>query len=104
MEKVSNAAVVETDIDWDDVGSWNAVARHVAPDASGNHASARHVALDTKDCVIMAEEGHLVATVGVKDLIIVQTPDATLVCDRRRAADVKALVALLRERGLDGYL
>jgi mannose-1-phosphate guanylyltransferase len=104
MENVSNAAVVEAELDWDDVGSWNAIARHEAPDASGNFAPALHAGLDTRDCIIVGEEGRLVATLGVKDLIIVETPDATLVCDRRRAADVKALVELLRRRGLDRYL
>lgn len=104
MEKVSNAAVVEADLDWDDVGSWNAVARHETPDASGNYAPGPHAALDTQDCIIVGGPGHLVATIGVKNLIIVQTPDATLVCDRTRAADVKALVEWLRKHNLEQYL
>ncbi len=96
--------MVEADLDWDDVGSWNAVARHEAADASGNIALGRHVALDARNCIVVGETDHLVATVGVDDLVIVHTPDATLVCRRDRAADVKALVTLLREKGFETYL
>jgi mannose-1-phosphate guanylyltransferase len=104
MEKASNAAVVEMALDWDDLGSWNALERHHKKDAQGNVVMALHAGLDTSGCILAAEPDHLVATLGVKDLIVVQTPDATLICDRSRAAEVKALVELLRSRGLDAYV
>jgi mannose-1-phosphate guanylyltransferase len=104
MEKAANAVVVEMALAWDDVGSWNALSRHHEADGEGNVVMARHAGIDTRDCILAAEPDHLIATLGVKNLIVVQTPDATLICDRSRAAEVKALVELLRARGLDAYV
>jgi mannose-1-phosphate guanylyltransferase len=104
MQKATNAVVVEMALVWDDLSTWNALARHHDQDEQGNVVMARHAGIDTRGCILAAEDGHLIATVGVKDLIVVQTPDATLICDRSRAADVKALVELLRARGLDAYI
>jgi mannose-1-phosphate guanylyltransferase len=104
MEKATNAVVVEMALVWDDLGSWDALSRHHDPDEQGNVVMALHAGIDTRGCILAAEPDHLIATLGVKDLIVVQTPDATLVCDRSRAAEVKALVELLRARGLDAYI
>ncbi len=105
MEKVPNAVVVEATFEWDDVGSWNAASRHHPDDADGNTVLAETQAgLDTRNCIIVSEPDHLVATIGVEDLIIVHTPDATLVCNRNRDADVKKLVEILTKSGLDDYL
>ncbi len=104
MEKAANAVVMEARFEWDDVGSWESVARHQTPDAQGNILQADHVGVDTSNCIVAGEPGHVIATLGVENLIIVQTPDATLVCDRRRASSVKALVELLKERGYEGQL
>lgn len=104
MEKAANAVVVEAGFEWDDVGAWDAVARHHPADDEGNTILGEHVGIDTRRCILTSEEGHLLATIGVEDLIVVQTPDATLVCDRRRAADVKKLVQCLKARGFDGYI
>ena len=104
MEKAANAVIVEMSLVWDDVGAWNALSRHHAPDEHGNVVMALHAGIDTGGCILAAEPDHLIATLGVKDLIVVQTPDATLICDRSRAAEVKALVELLRTRGLDAYI
>jgi mannose-1-phosphate guanylyltransferase len=104
MEKATNAVIVEMALVWDDLGAWNALARHHEPDEQGNVVMALHAGVDTRGCILAAEPDHLIATLGVKDLIVVQTPDATLICDRSRAADVKALVELLRARGLNAYI
>ncbi len=104
MEKASNAVVVEATFDWDDMGSWESVARHHVHDEEDNVVLAKHAGIDTEGCILVAEEGHLLGTVGVRDLIVVQTADATLVCHRSRAADVKALVERLRERGYEAHL
>lgn len=104
MEKAANAVVVEATFQWDDVGSWESIVRHQPADHDLNHVLARHSGIDTRGCVIVGEGGHLIATLGVENLIIVHTPDATLVCDRRRAAEVKGLVELLRSQGLEEHL
>lgn len=104
MEKAPNAVVLEAELDWDDVGSWEALARHLPADDAGNVVQAPHAGVDTRDCIVVSEGGHLVATVGVQDLIVVHTPDATLVCDRRRVADVKKLVEQLQAKGFEAFL
>ena len=104
MEKADNAVIVEATFEWDDVGAWDAVHRHHPTDANDNVVVGEHVGKDTQGCILVAEDGHLLATLGVRDLIVVQTDNATLVCDRKRAPDVKALVELLKEQGRDAYL
>lgn len=89
---------------WDDVGSWRALERMNPQDADGNTLLAAHAGLRTRDCVIVGEEGRLIATIGVDNLLIVQDGNATLVADKREEAAVKQLVDLLKQRGLEKYL
>jgi len=104
MEKAPNTVVLAVDYDWDDVGSWEALPRLCGTDGAGNSVQGAVHLLDTHNCIVISDDAHLVSTLGVRDLVIVHSADATLVCDRRRAADVKRLVAALREEGLHGYL
>jgi mannose-1-phosphate guanylyltransferase len=91
MEKASSVVCVESDFDWDDVGSWTAVPSHLPNDASSNtirgsvvaHASGGNIAFST---------GRTIALCGVQDLIVVETPDAVLVCPRHRAEEIKKLL------------
>jgi len=102
LEKSPDVRMIEADWGWDDVGTWAGVEKYLAADGAGNAVRGRHLGIDTKGCVILSE-GHLVATVGVRDLVIVRTADATLICPRSRAQDVKALVdrlEALREESL----
>ncbi len=99
MEKAKNRVVIEASFEWDDVGAWDSVSRHYPSDADDNVIIGNHVGKETEGCIIVANDGHLLATIGIRDLIIVHTDDATLVCDRRRAGDVKALVELLKQKG-----
>jgi mannose-1-phosphate guanylyltransferase len=104
MEKARDALVVQAPFRWDDVGSWLAVERMHPQDAEGNTVLATHCAIDTHNCVIVADPGHLVTTVGVKDLLIIQDGDATLVVSRKDESAVKQLVELLKKKGLEKYL
>ena len=105
FEKATEIAVVEAGFDWDDVGSWAAVARHREADPQGNVATGRLVSVDAADCIGWNDDpAHLVGLVGVEDLIVVHTPDATLVCPRSEAERVKELVQRCREEGLDRWL
>jgi len=104
MEKASNAAVVEAMFAWDDVGAWDSIARHRPADEKNNVVVGKHLGTDTEGCILVAENGHLLATVGVRDLIVVHTDNATLVCDRGRAADVKGVVERLEACGESAYL
>lgn len=105
MERSSKVQVVPVEMGWSDVGSWSALPEVVAPDAAGTVCinAAGHVSIDSSDCLIYAD-GKVVATVGVRGLVVVSTPDAMLVCDRERAQDVKKVVEQLTARGLTSCL
>lgn len=96
--------VVHAPFQWDDVGSWLALERHNPQDANGNTVQGLHCGVDTSRCVIVSDAGHLIATLGVHDLVIVQCGEATLVTTRQSEANVKKLVEALKSRGLDRYL
>jgi mannose-1-phosphate guanylyltransferase len=104
MEKAREVLVVRAPYQWDDVGSWLALERMHAQDADHNTIQALHAGLRTNGCIIVGDEGRLIATAGVKDLLIVQDGDATLVADRHDENAVKQLVELLQKKGLDRYL
>ncbi len=95
MEKADNVVVANGDFPWDDVGDWPAIDRHNPKDADGNVARAEFTGLDAANCVVVGDKKHLVAAVGVRDLVIVHTPDATLVCHKNEAQKVRELVKKL---------
>jgi mannose-1-phosphate guanylyltransferase len=94
MEKAKSRAVAQVRYDWDDVGSWRALERLLSPDEQGNFAQGEVRALDAKGNIV-SSRGGMVGLVGVEDLIVVHTPDATLVCRKADAEAVKKLVDLL---------
>lgn len=98
LEKAKNIIVAEGNFDWDDVGSWSSLERHFKKDSRGNVVSGSHVSTDTQDTIVISQQG-IVATAGVKDLIIVHTKDAVLVLEKSRAQDVKKLLELMKENG-----
>jgi mannose-1-phosphate guanylyltransferase len=104
MEHAKDVAVIEAPFTWDDVGTWQAVARLAGADGEGNTTSGRHLALDTHGSIIRTSDDHLVATVGVDDLIVVHTPDATLVANRHDEESIRKIVKMLEERGWTEYL
>ena len=91
MEKAKNTLVVEADYLWDDVGNWQALERILSRDREGNITQGQICSLDTKDSIILSDK-RMVGTIGLKDLIVVSTGDATLVCPKDRAQEVKKLV------------
>ncbi|HEV2235022.1 MAG TPA: hypothetical protein VGR57_00035, partial [Ktedonobacterales bacterium] len=101
-EKVDRLVVIPAEIGWSDVGSWSQVATLLAPDAAGNAtaglATGGQLALDTRDTLVYSTTGKLVATVGVSDLVIVDTGDALLVCPKSQSQRVKEIVDLLKQR------
>jgi mannose-1-phosphate guanylyltransferase len=101
MERAGRAEVVPADFEWDDVGSWRALERLLDADGHGNVARGEYLGLDSRGVVAVAGEDHTIATIGVRDLVIVRTDDVTLVCPKDRAEDVKKLVERLEETGRD---
>ncbi len=98
MEKAAGVLVVEADFPWEDLGSWAALGKLEEPDGSGNRTRGPFVGLDARDCIVESD-GTLVAALGVRDLVIVASGGAVLVCPRDRAQEVKRIVEKLREEG-----
>lgn len=98
LEKASNGVVLPASFDWDDVGSWAAIRRHVAADLEGNRISGEGVVVDGRDNLIVSAPGHLVALLGLSDCVVVQTGDATLVMPRARAEQVRSVVQQLERK------
>jgi mannose-1-phosphate guanylyltransferase len=96
-------AVVRATFPWSDVGSWAAVADLWRDGDAPNAARGATVLIDSSGCVVDAGS-RLVALVGVQDLVVVDTPDALLVCPKERAQDVRLIVEELRRRKLHRYL
>ena len=95
-ERTSRAAVVPATLGWSDVGSWSAIWEIAAKDAQGNAAIGDTLIEDSRNCYVRSE-GAVTAVLGLENIIVVTTPDAVLVADRRRAQDVKTVVERLRE-------
>jgi mannose-1-phosphate guanylyltransferase / mannose-6-phosphate isomerase len=99
MEKTRHAAVIPVSCAWSDIGSWSALWLTGDKDAQGNLREGDTIAIDTRNSLLRSHDRHLIATVGVDDLIVVTTPDATLVAHRDAAQDVKKIVEQLKAAG-----
>lgn len=98
MEKTTQAALVPLDAGWSDVGAWDAVWQVAERDASGNATSGDTILERTRDCLVHSEH-RLVATIGIDNLIIVETPDVVLVSHRNATQDVKRIVEKIQVTG-----
>lgn len=103
MERATNIYVIPCIFGWDDVGSWTALDRINDRDENGNVIKGNILNLDTKRCIIESN-GKLIATLGIEDLIIVDTEDVTLICSKDKAQEVKVLLKELRAQKLEKYL
>src|SRR6266581_755537 len=95
MEKAERVLVVEASFDWDDIGSWRAVANYFKNDEHGNAANCAVTAVDSSNNIVFGQEGATVALLGVHNLIVVRTGDAVLVCHRHQAEKIKDLIGKL---------
>ncbi len=98
MEKTAEAVVVPLNANWSDVGSWSSLHEASDPDAHGNVIHGDVILEDTQGSYLYSES-RLVAAVGLREHVVVETKDAVLVAPRNRVQDVKKLVQLLKERG-----
>jgi mannose-1-phosphate guanylyltransferase len=97
MEKADRRVVIPVDYDWSDVGSWRALHEVLDRDAQGMSGSTDTIVIDSADCHVSAKK--LVALIGVRNLVIVDTPDALLVADKNDTEQVKKIVEILRGKG-----
>lgn len=103
MEKSSRAAMIPVSFGWSDVGSWSSLEEVSPRDKAGNVLSGNVVDLDSTDSVIYADR-RVVATIGLRNMVVVDTPDATLICPKSRAQDVKKVVDVLKKKGAPEHL
>ncbi|MBK16603.1 MAG: mannose-1-phosphate guanylyltransferase/mannose-6-phosphate isomerase [Prochlorococcus sp. SP3034] len=99
MEKTKIGIVLPLKAGWTDIGSWNSVWRISKKNADGNVIEGNILAKETKDCYLRSEK-RLIAAIGIKDLIIVETSDAILVADKNQSQEVKNIVNLLKEKNI----
>ena len=104
LEHATDVAVIEAPFGWDDLGGWSAVARQRLQDDAGNTSVGRHLGIESAGTIVHAGDDHLVVTLGLKDILVVHTPDATLVADRGHEEGVRKVVAELEKRGWTEYL
>ena len=96
MERTSCAAVVPADMSWSDIGSWNAVWELLDHDAAGNVLKGPSVAVDSTNCLVLADDSVVTAVVGLEDIVVVSKEDAVIVVARDKAEQVKAAVEQLK--------
>jgi mannose-1-phosphate guanylyltransferase len=98
MEGARDVVVIPVDIGWSDVGNWSSMREILPADADGNVVVGEHVGLDTRNTIVFGGR-RLIATIGLEDMIIVDTDDALLICPLDREQDVREMVRQLREMG-----
>lgn len=104
MEKTARAAVVPVSCGWSDIGSWDALWAASQRDLDGNRLEGDVIALDSRNCFVHGADHRLIATLGLEDIVVVDTPDAVLVASRDRVQDVKQLVDRIKAAGRQEHL
>lgn len=102
MEHSAQVAVVPATFDWSDIGSWGALSQLVEPDAAGNRAQGDVIFIDSRNTYVQSQ-GRLVATVGVDNLIVVETADAVLVAHADRVQEVRQVAKRLKRENHEAY-
>jgi mannose-1-phosphate guanylyltransferase len=103
MEKAEDVLIVPGAFAWSDLGSWDALWEISQKDEKGNAIRGEFIGVDATDSLVHSP-GKLVALVGVDDLLVVETPDALLICRRGRSQDVRKVVEAIEKSGRKDYL
>jgi mannose-1-phosphate guanylyltransferase len=104
MERYSDVAVIEAPFRWDDVGSWQAIGRLTQPDEQGNCIRGKYLPIQSQRMIVYGSEGHLLVTIGLQDMIVVHTENATLVAPKSEEERVREVVKQLESRHWTDYL
>lgn len=104
LERAQNVVVIEAPFQWDDVGSWLSLPRLNGCDAEGNTIDGPFCGVDTQGCIIRTTNDHLIATLGLRNMIIVHTSDATLVVDAAQSERIKEILSQLEKQERQEYL
>ena len=103
IEKLAKIYLLKANFIWDDLGSWTSLERVNEKNSENNIVVGKHLGIDTSDSIIYSCD-RIVTTVGIKNLIIVNTGDAVLICDKGKAQEIKELRKLIEKENLDEYL
>lgn len=104
MEKTNKLLVIPGDFGWSDVGTWESVLNVIKEiKGIGIISKGNHLSIEDKDCIVMADK-KLIATIGLKNIAVIDTPDALLVCNTKQSQKVKELLQKLEEEGKHLYL
>ncbi len=103
MERSDDVVVIEGDFGWSDVGSFDSLSEIIKPDKNLNIVKGNHFGFDTTECVVLGDK-RLISTIGVNNLIIVDTDDVVLVCNKQSSQDIKKMVTELKNRKMEKFL
>ena len=104
LEHARDVVVIEAPFSWDDLGGWSAVARQRGGDTDGNTVVGKHLGIESLRTIVHTGDDHLVVTMGLQDMLVVHTADATLVAHRAHEEAVRKVVAELEKRGWTEFL
>jgi mannose-1-phosphate guanylyltransferase len=104
MEHAADVAVIEAPFEWDDLGGWQSLARLAGSDENGNTIIGKHLGLNTSGTIVRTDGEHLVVTLGLRDCIVVHTPNATLVANKHDEEQIRQVVKRLEQLGWNEYL
>ncbi|WP_243767247.1 mannose-1-phosphate guanylyltransferase [Paenibacillus agricola] len=102
LERCDEVVVLVGDFGWNDIGSWDALGAIFPPDEYGNIVKASYLGIETRNSIIYGEK-RLITTIGIDGLIIADTKDALLICAKDKAQEVKEIVKMLKEKGMQEY-
>jgi len=104
IERMENIGVIPADLGWSDVGTFDSLYEFLSKNSGEtNVIKGRHIGINNKNCLIYAND-KLLATIGLEDIIIIDTPDVTLVCNKNNAGEIKELTEKLKAEGQTNYL
>ena len=99
MEKAENIVVREASFDWDDIGNWTSLSNHLEADPSGNVVIGKFETLNSHDCIAFSSvPDHLLCAIDVHDMVVVHTPDVTLLCNKNSTPKIKQFLKMLAEK------
>lgn len=105
LEKLGNMLVVPVDLTWADIGHWRALKNiRLLQENTANVSNVQHIGLESRDNLLYSSSGKLIATIGIQDMILVETDKVILLCQGSQAQDLKKILAQLKEKGLEEYL
>ena len=104
MEKAQDVLVIPAEFGWNDVGSWDTLSAVIPGDEDNNVVRGRYLGIETENCVVYGTTGKLIATIGLEDIVIVDTKDALLVCHKSQAQEVKRMVEKIKTTEFEDVL